>query len=115
MMRWRPWPPLVTKKYEVRLVVHRMERWDLVREGTEERLTVEIRWKGPKLALSTLRRTVKRNFTREAVVDSGSGADGVVLWDEEFISLCTFSAYKDNVFLPWEIAFNLINVSLLLF
>ncbi|KAJ6382392.1 hypothetical protein OIU77_030944 [Salix suchowensis] len=65
MMRWRPWPPLVSKKYVVRLVVRRMEGWDLVREavtaapGTSsggdlkdksEKLTVEIRWKGPKLA-----------------------------------------------------------------
>ncbi|KAK0584817.1 hypothetical protein LWI29_019172 [Acer saccharum] len=119
MMRWRPWPPLVTKKYEVRLVVRRMEGWDLVREGVagEERLTVEIRWKGPKVALSTLRRTVKRNFTREVEVDAGQhnnddnndNKDGVVLWDEEFYSLCTLSAYKENVFHPWEIAFTLFN------
>ncbi|KAK3227047.1 hypothetical protein Dsin_006909 [Dipteronia sinensis] len=117
MMRWRPWPPLVTKKYEVRLVVRRMEGWDLVREGAagEERLTVEIRWKGPKVALSTLRRTVKRNFTREVEVDAGQhnndddNKNVVVLWDEEFYSLCTLSAYKENVFHPWEIAFTLFN------
>ncbi|KAL5806388.1 hypothetical protein ACOSQ4_029121 [Xanthoceras sorbifolium] len=111
MMRWRPWPPLVTKKYEVRLVVRRMEGWDLVRDGAgEERLTVEIRWKGPKLALSTLRRTVKRNFTREVEVEAGQHNNNVVvLWDEEFHSLCTLSAYKDNVFHPWEIGFTLFN------
>lgn len=140
MMRWRPWPPLVTKKYEVKLVVGRMEGWDLVRgEAAEEsdRLTVEIRWKGPKVALSTLRRTpVKRNFTREVeVVGVGVGvgrqnddvavvvddedhnirSNGVVLWDEEFQSICTFSAYKENVFHPWEIAFTVFNVSLFCF
>lgn len=108
MMRWRPWPPLVSKKYEVRLVVRRLEGWDLVRVGVPEtekaeRLTVEIRWKGPKLALSSLRRTVKRNFTKEV---EGVGQDGVVSWeDEEFLSLCTLSAYKENVFHPWEIGF----------
>lgn len=116
MMRWRPWPPLVTKKYEVRLVVRRLEGSDLVREsagGAElGKLTVEIRWKGPKVALSSLslRRTaVKRNFTRE--VDAGLSANGVVDWDEEFQSLCSLSAYKDNVFHPWEIAFSVFNVS----
>lgn len=134
MMRWRPWPPLVTKKYEVKLVVRRMEGWDLVREDAAEkdsdRLTVEIRWKGPKVALSTLRRTpVKRNFTREVEVvgvgvgvgqqnddaavvvddDNSIRSNGVVLWDEEFQSICTFSAYKENVFHPWEIAFTVFN------
>ncbi|KAF3442767.1 hypothetical protein FNV43_RR16684 [Rhamnella rubrinervis] len=114
MMRWRPWPPLVTKKYEVRLVVRKLEGSDLVREsagGAElGKLSVEIRWKGPKLALSSLslRRTaVKRNFTRE--VDAGLSENGVVDWDEEFQSLCSLSAYKDNVFHPWEITFSVFN------
>ncbi|KAJ0088398.1 hypothetical protein Patl1_32753 [Pistacia atlantica] len=118
MMRWRPWPPLVTKKYEVKLVVQRMEGWDLVREVAEkkeeERLAVEIRWKGPKVALSTLRRRVRRNFTREAQLNhqnenENESPNGVVLWDEEFQSLCTFSAYKENVFHPWEIGFTVFN------
>ncbi|KAH8504844.1 hypothetical protein H0E87_012185 [Populus deltoides] len=127
MMRWRPWPPLVSKKYEVRLVVRRMEGWDVVREavaaapGTSsggdlkdksEKLTVEVRWKGPKLALSSLRRTaVKRNFTKEVEVCGAEGENGGVLveWDEEFESLCTLSAYKENVFHPWEISFTVFN------
>lgn len=119
MMRWRPWPPLVSKKYEVRLVVRRLVGWDLEREsadkgGVAPRLTVEIKWKGPKLALSSLRRTtVKRNFTREVEVeaDTASQLNGVVQWDEDFQSVCTLSAYKDNVFHPWEIAFTVFNVS----
>ncbi|XP_041024816.1 uncharacterized protein LOC121265308 [Juglans microcarpa x Juglans regia] len=117
MMRWRPWPPLVSKKYEARLVVRRLEGWDLERESAEKggvapRLTVEIKWKGPKLALSSLRRTtVKRNFTREVEVEAGTASqlNGVVEWDEDFQSLCTLSAYKDNVFHPWEIAFTVFN------
>jgi hypothetical protein len=131
MMRWRPWPPLISKKYEVRLVVRRIEGWDRVREalaaapGTSsggdlkdksEKLTVEIRWKGPKLALSSLRRTVvKRDFTKEVEVygGGGEGENGGVLveWDEEFESLCTLSAHKENVFHPWEISFTVFNVS----
>lgn len=117
-MRWRPWPPLVTKKYDVRLVVRRLEGCcnDLVREGSGElgKLTVEIKWKGPKMALSSLRRpAVKRNFTRE--VDASLVQNGVVDWDEEFQSVCSFSAYKDNVFHPWEITFTVLNVSFCFF
>ncbi|KAM5559290.1 hypothetical protein ABKV19_020772 [Rosa sericea] len=112
MMKWRPWPPLNTRKYEVRLVVRRLEGWDLVRQEEEEedsgesKLTVEIRWKGTNRGkvgpLSSLRRAVvKRNFTKEVE----AGQDGVVQWDEEFHSACAFNSYKDNVFHPWEIAF----------
>lgn len=107
MMKWRPWPPLVTRKYEVKLTVKRLEGWDLVPE--KERLTVEIRWKGPKVTLASLRRTtVKRNFTKEAVRESD-----VVSWeDEEFQSLCSLTSYKDTLFYPWEIAFSVFtNVS----
>ncbi|CBI39128.3 unnamed protein product, partial [Vitis vinifera] len=109
MMRWRPWPPLIPRKYEVKLVVRRMEGWGCAgEEGAEgRRVVVEIRWKGPKISLSSLRRTVKRNFTKEEDV----GQDGVVLWDEEFQSVCNLSAYKDNVFHPWEIAFTVLNGS----
>lgn len=114
MMRWRPWPPLVSKKYEVKLVVRRLEECDLAREGAApapaaeklEKLAVEIRWKGPKAALSSLRRTVKKNFTKEV---DGVGENGVLTWDEEFQSLCTLSTYKDDVFHPWEISFTLFN------
>lgn len=109
MMRWRPWPPLIPRKYEVKLVVRRMEGWGCAaEEGAEgRRVVVEIRWKGPKISLSSLRRTVKRNFTKEEDV----GQDGVVLWDEEFQSVCNLSAYKDNVFHPWEIAFTVLSGS----
>ena len=117
MMRWR-WPPLVSRKYEVRLIVRRLEGCDLLRECAEKepsevrKLTVEIRWKGPKLALSSLRRTaVTRNFTKEVEVDPATHND-VVHWDEEFQTLCNLAAYKDNVFHPWEIAFAVFNVSL---
>ncbi|KAJ4843605.1 hypothetical protein Tsubulata_020305 [Turnera subulata] len=121
MMRWRPWPPLVSKKYEVKLVVRRMEGWDLVRDcppspssekdkQPPDRLTVEVRWKGPKLALSSLRRAaVKRNFTREVDFTQDEENGAVALWDEEFHILCTLSAYKDNLFHPWEISFTLFN------
>ncbi|KAA8518443.1 hypothetical protein F0562_015917 [Nyssa sinensis] len=110
MMRWRPWPPLLSKKFEVKLVVRRLEGYNPVhveadKESGVAGLAVEIRWKGPKIALSSFRRTVKRNFTKE----EGVGPNGVVDWDEEFQSVCNLSGYKDNVFHPWEIAFTVLN------
>ncbi|KAG6596630.1 hypothetical protein SDJN03_09810, partial [Cucurbita argyrosperma subsp. sororia] len=107
MMKWRPWPPLVSRKYEVRLVVKKLEGLDGVADKGVDKLTVEIKWKGPKMALSPLRRTaVKRNYTKEAY---GVDQNGVVQWDEEFHNVCTFSAYKENVFHPWEIVFSAFN------
>ncbi|KAK7392715.1 hypothetical protein VNO78_21161 [Psophocarpus tetragonolobus] len=109
MMRWRPWPPLVSKKYEVTLVVKTLalHGCDLLRAGADKGMVLQIKWKGPKLTLSSLRRNaVARNFTREAHPHNNHD---VVFWDEEFHTLCTLSAYKDNAFHPWEIAFSLFN------
>nr|DAD28997.1 TPA_asm: hypothetical protein HUJ06_030465 [Nelumbo nucifera] len=88
MMKWRPWPPLLSKKFEVKLVLRRMEGFQVgtdegEKSGETRRLMVEIRWKGPKVALSSLRRTLKRNFTKEEEAKS----DGVVEWNEEFQSV----------------------------
>ncbi|KAL0316016.1 UNVERIFIED_CONTAM: hypothetical protein Sradi_5479800 [Sesamum radiatum] len=115
IMRWRPWPPLISRKYEVKLSVHRLERGgDSVHEGAQKDngdLAVEIRWKGPKISLGTFRRTVKRNCTRAEVVKRVDGPNGAVLveWDEEFQSVCSLSGYTDNVFHPWEINFTVLH------
>ncbi|CAN1277739.1 hypothetical protein LINPERPRIM_LOCUS16424 [Linum perenne] len=113
MMRW-PWPPSLSKKYDVTLVVKRMEGCDLAEKA--ERLTVEIRWKGPKMGLGSFRRRVKRNFTKEvaaaAAVDGSPSSDGgvaAVEWDEEFQNVCALSPYKENVFQQWEIVFTVFN------
>ncbi|KAK9061497.1 hypothetical protein SSX86_018679 [Deinandra increscens subsp. villosa] len=110
VIKWRPWPPFLSKKFKVKLVVKKMEggNCDPVHADPqkENHRAVEVRWKGPKITLSSFRRTVKRNFTREEkVVDS----NGVVLWDEEFQSVCTLSGSKDNAFNPWEIGFTVLN------
>ncbi|RRT68150.1 hypothetical protein B296_00015607 [Ensete ventricosum] len=107
MMRWRPWPPLSSKKFQVRLVVRRVEGVSTGDEAASvaevRKVAVEVRWKGPKVALSSLRRTVKRNRTREEEVGDG----GVVEWNEEFETVCTLTSHKDSGFHPWDIAFNL--------
>lgn len=130
-MRWRPWPPpLLTTKYEVKLVVKSLQGWsDQLREGAEKekeedhqedeviKLTVEIRWKGPpnnnKVALMR-RRSVKRDLTKEVAVGEVENQNGAVFeWDEEFQSVCSFSSVKDNSnsFLPWEIGFSILHGS----
>lgn len=112
MMKWRPWPPLISKKFEVKIFVGKLE--NLVHEVASAvgggGVAVEIRWKGPpKIALSSFRKTVKRNCTREEGVKNGPDGAVLVEWDEEFQSLCNLSGYKDNVFHPWEIAFTVLN------
>ncbi|XP_077245191.1 uncharacterized protein LOC143885095 [Tasmannia lanceolata] len=117
MMRWRPWPPLLSKKFEVKLIILRLEGFHQYHHNHQsdggdspemvQKLTVEIRWKGPKIALSSLRRTVKKNFTKEEELKR----DGTVEWNEEFRSICNLSSYKDNAFIPWEISFIVSNCS----
>lgn len=95
--------------------MRRLQGCDLLRNAAREgsKLVLEIRWKGPKLTLGSLRRSsVARNFTKEAEFDVDGGGAAVVHWDEEFPTLCNLNGYKDNVFHPWEIAFTLFNVSL---
>lgn len=75
----------------------------------DRKLTVEVRWRGPKLALmSSLRRApVKKNFTKEESL----GEHGGVVWEEVFETVCGLTSYKENAFHPWEIGFTVFNVS----
>ncbi|ERM93669.1 uncharacterized protein LOC18421620 [Amborella trichopoda] len=108
MIKWRPWPPLV-KKYQVKLVLHRIEGFREIEKADgldSSRVTVEIKWKGPRAVITSLRRKVKRNFTaeRDYLHD-----EGFVEFDEEFGNVCGLSVHKENFFYPWEIAFTILN------
>ncbi|CAO2820217.1 unnamed protein product [Amaranthus hypochondriacus] len=130
MMKWRPWPlPMLTKKYEVKVVVGKLEGWcssfDQMRVGLGDnhqvedhelkKLMVEIRWKGPpnnnKVPLMR-RRSVKRDLTKEYKREDNQNGD-VFEWNDEFHNVCCFSSCKDNCnsFLPWEIDFSLLDGS----
>ncbi|KAK7284766.1 hypothetical protein RJT34_19519 [Clitoria ternatea] len=112
MMRWRPWPPLVSKKYQVRLVVKRLQGCDLLPDTAWKgsRLFLEVRWKGPKLTLGSFRRNpLARNFTKEVDVHVDEAGFAVANWDEEFHSLVNLNACKDDAFHPWEVAFTILN------
>jgi len=109
--KWWPWLSPVSKKFIVRLIVRRLQGCDLLPNAAREgsRLVVEIRWKGSKMTLGSLRRnSAARNLTKEAVVDGAT----VVDWDEEFETSCNLNSDKDNFFKPWEIAFTLFKVRL---
>ncbi|PHT80761.1 hypothetical protein T459_13776 [Capsicum annuum] len=76
-----------------------------------DRLRVEIKWKGSSKGISLNlgsfnRRSVKKNFTKEECLKED---EGIVEWNEEFLSVCKFSGWKDGVFQPWEVVFTVIN------
>ncbi|XP_010491010.1 PREDICTED: uncharacterized protein LOC104768679 isoform X2 [Camelina sativa] len=111
IMRWPPWPPLFAVKFDVIVVVHKMEGLLDSSDGdaddtggtTRKRPVVEIKWKGPKSV--TLKRSLVRNLTEEG----GFRGDGVVEWNEEFKRVCEFSVYKEGSFLPWLVSFTVFN------
>ncbi|XP_045794354.1 uncharacterized protein LOC123889176, partial [Trifolium pratense] len=110
MMKWRPWPPFVTKNYHVSLMVKKVTGCDHMLRQSFSRLMVQIKWKGSKSTLISFRRDVT-NFTKDAVIYYDVVEEGfIVNFDEQFQKLCNLNCYnKDNVFHPWEIAFNLFN------
>ncbi|KAF3670970.1 putative MATE efflux family protein 6-like [Capsicum annuum] len=76
-----------------------------------DRLRVEIKWKGSSKGISLNlgsfnRRSVKKNFTKEECLKED---EGIVEWNEKFLSVCKFSGWKDGVFQPWEVVFTVIN------
>lgn len=111
MMKWRPWQPLlISRKMEVGIVVNRVEGLNSGESGGEKevrrRFVVRINWTGQKsVGLSSLKRSIRRNITEEGECSG----DGIVEWNEEFSTLCSFSSYKDGVFLPWEVVFTVFN------
>lgn len=74
--------------------------------GENEKMVVEIKWKGPKIGFTSFRRTVNKNVTKEGLV-----RNGVVEWEEEFMTVCTLSGFQHNVFHHWDVSFVVLNVS----
>ncbi|XP_011076874.1 uncharacterized protein LOC105161020 isoform X2 [Sesamum indicum] len=107
MMKWRPWPPLSSKKFEAKITVHHLGGlFPSPQLQDSSRFSVEIKWKGSKgIGLGSLRRSVRRNFTKEELL----GEDGVVHWGEEFRCICSFSTYKEGSFHPWKVSFAVFN------
>ncbi|GLJ47738.1 hypothetical protein SUGI_1008200 [Cryptomeria japonica] len=112
MIKWRPWPPLCSKKFKVKLVLHCLE--GLVIEGDSDgsKLGVNVKWKGSKgnKLGSRFRRNVKRNCTGLQCL----GSDGVVQWNEEFENACVLTMGREEGagFQPWEVCLELVHNSI---
>lgn len=103
-MGWLPWPPQTAKRFQVRLVVRRVENAKLA-----DKLTVELKWKGQKAALRPLRRAFKRNCTREEELREDGG---IAEWNEEFSGTAMLVPNRDRSgFNSWVVSFVLYNVS----
>ncbi|XP_078177889.1 uncharacterized protein LOC144572268 [Carex rostrata] len=102
LMGWRPWPPQTAKRFQVRLVVRRVENAKLA-----DKLTVELKWKGQKAALRPLRRAFKRNCTREEELREDGG---IAEWNEEFSGTAMLVPNRDRSgFNSWVVSFVLYN------
>lgn len=106
MINWK----VSSKKFVANITVHQLKGLKSSPQLQDPpRFSVEITWKGPKgNALTSLRRSVMRNFTKEEILRE---EDWVVEWNEEFQSVCNLSICKDGVFHPWEVSFTVFNVS----
>lgn len=116
MMKWRPWPPLSSKKFETKIIIRHLqglpENSAIADDGPQDlsKLAVEIKWKGSNKSnnpLSFKRRSVRRNVTKKGSLKD----DGVVEWNEEFVTVCNFLGSKDGGFHQWEVAFTVFDES----
>jgi hypothetical protein len=111
---------ICNKNYHVSLMVKKVTGCENLLRQSFSRLMVQIKWKGSKsTTLVSFRRGFDAmNFTKDAVIYYDVFEQGfIVNFDEEFQKLCNLNCYNkdDNVFHPWEIAFNLFNVCHFLF
>ncbi|KAH9298947.1 hypothetical protein KI387_030629 [Taxus chinensis] len=112
MMKWRPWPPLCSKKFKVKLVLHCLEGLVIEGDGEGLKMGVNVKWKGPKgnKLGSRFRRNVKRNCSAFQPV----GSDGVVEWNEDFENVCVLTMGKEEGagFQPWEVCLDIVHNSM---
>ncbi|KAG2669515.1 hypothetical protein I3760_14G037900 [Carya illinoinensis] len=80
LIGWPAWPPPSSKKFEAILLVRRLEGLTLTQFESGKALVCELKWKGQKGALSLLRHSAKRNFTKEVGVGD-DGEQGSSCWN----------------------------------
>lgn len=98
MIRWRPCPVLLTKKYQLNLVLHSLKSFG---DGEDEngrlecsKLMALIKWKVPRRKLGSRFRSIQKNCTSF----HGIGDDGIVGWKESFGHVCVLTLLKENAF-----------------
>ncbi|MCO5566494.1 hypothetical protein L7F22_020171 [Adiantum nelumboides] len=104
MMKWRPWPSAVSKKFQVHLTIQSLEGLSppsSAQDQNVEGLMVDVKWKGPKSSIFP-RRSLKRLRTSERHVTG----NGIVCWEEESDFECDFMPMRNNSrFQPWDVHF----------
>ncbi|KAJ0704788.1 putative NT-type C2 domain-containing protein [Helianthus annuus] len=103
MMKWRPWPPISSRKFEAKIIIQRLQG-SIENSQDYSKLYVEVKWKGSNKSINPLsfkRRSVRRNVTKEGSLKD----DGIVEWNEEFVAVCNFLGLKDGGFHQWDVAF----------
>ncbi|KAI5067085.1 hypothetical protein GOP47_0017613 [Adiantum capillus-veneris] len=110
MMKWRPWPSVTSKKFQVYLTVQALEGLSPPSSAQDENvegLMVDVKWKGPKSSIFP-RRSLKRLRTTEKQVTG----DGIVCWEEKSDFECDFMQMKNNsTFQPWDVHFVVLKAS----
>ncbi|KAJ0465393.1 putative NT-type C2 domain-containing protein [Helianthus annuus] len=103
MMKWRPWPPISSRKFEAKIIIQRLQG-SIENSQDYWKLYVEVKWKGSNKSINPLsfkRRSVRRNVTKEGSLKD----DGIVEFNEEFVAVCNFLGLKDGGFHQWDVAF----------
>jgi hypothetical protein len=103
-MKW-PLRQLFSKKYQVNLVLNRLEGLS-TSESEESKLYVDLKWKGPKGALGSRFRSMKREKTNALPLEYS----GCITWNKEFEHVCVLTNDKAGVFQPWHVYFVLCKV-----
>eukprot|EP00249_Psilotum_nudum_P002028 c14858_g1_i1 orf=3-914(-) len=104
MIKWFPWPPNFSKKFQVNLTIHNLEGFSPVADKMEDtqRFMIDVKWKGPRGGLGLrFRRCLKRGRTSDKVV----AKNGIITWDEDFGHECVLLAAKNSSFQPWVVHF----------
>ncbi|KAD7479872.1 hypothetical protein R6Q59_008704 [Mikania micrantha] len=116
MMKWRPWPPISSKRFETKIIIRHLQGLvenTATADGDSQDLSkfaVEVKWKGCNKSnnpLSFKRRSVRRNVTKEGSLQD----NGIIEWNEEFVSVCNLFCLKDGGFNQWDVAFTVFDGS----
>lgn len=137
MMKWSPWPAMVTRKYKVKVKPVKLEWSECVAdEGivdddddddrNQKVMAIKVKWKGePKFGLVpfSLAPKQRRHFLTEKMVKKlADGRGAITEWGEkdeedEFENVCSFSIVSTSdedgreKFGPWDVSFSVLYVS----
>ncbi|XP_071732067.1 uncharacterized protein [Rutidosis leptorrhynchoides] len=111
MMKWRPWPPLSSKQFQAKIIVHSLHGLPELTTSSPisggddySKLRVEVKWKGCDKSSNLIK--LKRHSLKTEISKEGSmNDDGVVEWNEEFVGVCDLVRFRDGGFHNWEVAF----------